>query len=194
MCVLVILFLSLCSQRVLPVETGARENLGGVRLGKNDYVSVEAAVAAALPGDTIMLDPGHHWETSLCIDKPLRFVGDATEPSRVVIELSDVISVQPGARTEFCGVTVRRPRRLQDKGPAIVAHSAKVQLCGCVVNNDGATGAGVYVAAGSLNVFGCVVTGCQRSGLSVVGGSLLVSQSSVRVYRRCVCSQRSTAF
>ena len=123
---------------MLPVESGAREKNAAVRLSPNDYISVEAAIAAALPGDTILLDPGHHWESRLHINKTLRFIGDAAEPSRVVIELTDAITVNGNAKLMMCGITVRRPRKTMDKGPAIISTDSTVTVCTlvCVVHDD----------------------------------------------------------
>jgi hypothetical protein len=54
-------------------------------------VSIEDAISAAHPGDTIELGNGHYWVKDLSIDFPLRFVGDENELSHVVIELSGSI-------------------------------------------------------------------------------------------------------
>jgi hypothetical protein len=58
-----------------------------VRLRTNEYVSIEEALKCCVAGDTLMLDPGHHWEHTLAVNTHIRIVGDARDPSRVVRKL-----------------------------------------------------------------------------------------------------------
>ena len=78
------------------------------KLAANEFTSVGAAIAAAVPGDTILLTSGHHWESNLLIDKPLKIVSESEDPQRCILELSGRIDVLPSAaRVFFCGLTLR---------------------------------------------------------------------------------------
>lgn len=121
-------------KRVLSVENGAKE--GGdtdntQRLGKNVFGSVVSALEQALPGDTIAIGAGHHWEKHLVIKCPLKFVGVDTEPSKCVIEVSDGIEFVSSAKSVLMvGVSVRRTRR-HPKDVALL----KVNHCSLKVGN-----------------------------------------------------------
>lgn len=77
---------------VLPIETGAKDNPNShVQLGENTFSSIADALATASTGDTISLGNGHHWETSIQIDTPVRLIGAQDgEASSVFVEVAAV--------------------------------------------------------------------------------------------------------
>jgi hypothetical protein len=97
---------------VLPIETGVKDSGPSVDLGENTFASLTAALANAQRGDTISLGNGHHWEARLTIDIPVRIIGSDDEPSRVVVEVAEGISISPAARrVALVGVCFMRSRR-----------------------------------------------------------------------------------
>ena len=62
--------------RVLSVESGAKDqvNSGTLVLGPHTYTCISDALACALPGDTISLCVGHHWESTLTPRAPVRLI------------------------------------------------------------------------------------------------------------------------
>eukprot|EP00606_Chrysophyceae_sp_TOSAG23-5_P001475 GSChrysophyteH2.ASY1.ANO1.267.1 assembled CDS len=151
--------------QVLPVESGARDETPEFimnRYGPNAYPSLNAAVKASLAGDVIRLDAGHHWESSITINKSLRIMGatvDQNEPSgssasvlssaasaqSVVIELSDCIKVQGKANAvRFSHLTIRRPGKIPKGFPCFaIATKGVVSLYHCFLNNEGSPGGSV---------------------------------------------------
>ena len=118
--------------RVLPVESGVKEDTKSMRqrYGHNAYASIAEAIEAAQPGDTIALDPGHHWEDDLIVDKPLRFYGQTDDPTRCVIELTGAFKVRNVAtQVHLSGLTIRRPRRVPKQRACLsVAGKTRVSL------------------------------------------------------------------
>ena len=62
--------------RVLSVESGAKDqvNSGTLVLGPHTYTCISDALESALPGDTISLCVGHHWESTLKPRIPVRLI------------------------------------------------------------------------------------------------------------------------
>ena len=113
-------------KRVLSVETGAHE-VDCIALGETSFSSIQKAVESALPGDTIILACGHHWERDLTISVPVRILSEMEDPLKCVVELSGQINILKDAGSVIiCGVTIRRPKILSRRENIIVARSAKV--------------------------------------------------------------------
>jgi len=131
---------------VYPVEMGALANRDPSKRHYNHYATIEDALVAALPGDTIELGDGHYWvnDPGIIIDKPLRFVGDENNPANVVIEMSG--SVQWTARGGWIeGITFRRPKMSSGKDlpscPMVdIRERGKIDIIHSVFDNDGSTG------------------------------------------------------
>lgn len=100
-------------KRVLSVESGAREMAAVGRLKAGEFVSLESALLSSLPGDTIVLGLGHHWEQDLRIRSSVRILSerDDDDPSKCVLELAGEVSFAPNIAVVFVGVTVRRPKK-----------------------------------------------------------------------------------
>jgi len=120
-------------KRVLPVESGARDPTKRLtKLVPNVYASIEEALKESLPGDTIELGMGHHWEGSLLIDKPTRLLcesGGGDDCSKCVIELTGQVQVTPTARAAvFYGITLRRPRKVYRATSCILAKDSSLSV------------------------------------------------------------------
>ena len=114
-------------KRVLPVETGARDPTNNsiyINTDPNSFISIADAIHHSLPGDIIELGLGHHWETQLVVDKPLKIVsslGGEEDNSRCVVELGGQLYISAQARCMvLSGVTIRRPRKSAKKMPSCV--------------------------------------------------------------------------
>jgi hypothetical protein len=162
-------------RNVLSVESCARDEDKAKLVGPNTFATIESAIAAASPGDTISLGCGHHWETTLVINKPLRIIGTGLEASRCVIELTNGIHITKRATSFLLGnVTIRRPRRLPTATSCLYAMNTRMSIYNCVFNNDGATGAAIYVSGpnSKLDLFGSTISGGAAAGLGAVGTSI----------------------
>jgi E1A-binding protein p400 len=101
--------------KVFPVEVTSNRSFMEKSKSKDSKVfsTISEAIAAALPGDTIVLSHGHYWENDVTIAKPLRFVGDIEDPARCAVEITGTINVMENAKAVvFAGINVSRPRRL----------------------------------------------------------------------------------
>lgn len=121
-------------KRVLPVESGVRDSSAASgkapQLAENTFSSVEAALALAHPGDTILLSCGHHWEKSLAVRVPVRIIGETDDPSRCVVELTDFLSITAvRGSVVFSGITIQRPsRKSLPNGPLITVNSSQISV------------------------------------------------------------------
>jgi len=90
------------------------------------------AAAAATPGDTLLLQPGHHWLSSeLLIEKPLR-VGAANAGSPTVLVSRAAALVRTRATVELNGLTFCRLGDAEAHPNAvIVAESAALSMSHC---------------------------------------------------------------
>jgi SNF2 family DNA or RNA helicase len=170
--------------RVLPVESGAREDLEAMRerYGPNVYPSIAAAILVAKPGETLALDPGHHWEDDLVVDKPLRICGLTDDPSRCVMELTGALLVKGNpTQVQFSGLTIRRPRKVP-KARACLSTNGKtvVSMFSCVINNEGASGCAIFACGGAtLQLYGCTVRGGLKGGISTLASAVFAAHCTI---------------
>jgi hypothetical protein len=117
-------------KRVLSVESGAREQGGEIQsLCHNDFASLRAALDSALPGETIVLTFGHHWEKDIDVRVPVRVVSERDDPSKCVLELSGQVTVHPESRNMLIsGVTLRRPKKLSRHMSLIKVINSKLMV------------------------------------------------------------------
>lgn len=173
-------------KHVWPVECGAL-TMEKAKLEQNHYVSIEDALSASLPGDTIELGDGHYWVKGpgLLVDFPVRFIGDENEPSHVVIELSGSIHWS-GAGGWIEGVTIRRPKLSNDSNTdqeiITVEDKGRLDVHHCVLRNAGSIcslkGKGIK---GRWNHVALKGLHGQGSGLSLQNGaSLFISNSTIQ--------------
>jgi hypothetical protein len=66
--------------RVFSVESGARDQVksGTLVLDPHTYTCISDAMSSALPGDTISLCAGHHWESGLHPCRPVRLISGSS--------------------------------------------------------------------------------------------------------------------
>jgi hypothetical protein len=118
--------------RVLSVESGVRDAVaeGTLELEQNTYTSVEMALSAARPGDTISLGVGHHWEGTLRPRVPVRLVGESDDPSRCVVEITGELRVTPESCRSIVlyGLTVRHPRKVADTSTCVSVEGSKLTV------------------------------------------------------------------
>lgn len=115
-------------KRVLSVETGAHD-MDQSKVGGSSFCSINSALESALPGDTIILAFGHHWEKDLIIRVPVRILSEMDDPIKCVVELTGQINVLKDAGSVvFCGITLRRPKKLARKVNIISSKFANVMV------------------------------------------------------------------
>lgn len=128
-------------KHVYPVEMGAL-TMDPKKLDIGHFRSITEALAAALPGDTIELGDGHYWihEPGICVEFPLRILGDENDPSHVVLELSGTVTWK-GCGGWMEGVTIRRPKMASEKGVGKevfrMEGRGKIDMAYCVLDNEG---------------------------------------------------------
>jgi superfamily II DNA/RNA helicase len=83
--------------KVYPVESGIRDTTRDRPV--NVFSSIQDAIDASGPGDTIMLYRGHYWENGLHIRWPLKVLADVEESTDCVVELKGAVAVHHSART-----------------------------------------------------------------------------------------------
>ena len=133
--------------------------------------SLEDAVRAALPGETLVLEPGHHWVESVVVDKPLRIVGHGQAPQRCVIELGGSFTWKAKAGT-MADLSLRRPRR-SDAESHLLQVRGRVSLHQLHLDADGNSGAALYAAPGArLDMHKVLVANSAASGVYVAGGAV----------------------
>jgi hypothetical protein len=120
-------------KRVLPVESGARDPAKQHhKLTANVFASIEDALKDCLPGDTIQLGLGHHWEGTLRIDRPLRVVCEPSgggDNTKCVIELTGQVQVTEQAQAVvFFGFTLRRPRKVSKATSCVAVKGSSLSV------------------------------------------------------------------
>jgi hypothetical protein len=169
------------------VETTARLTQGeGESLGKNEFATLAAAIAASLTGDTIVLAFGHHWEKDIVIDVPLRIGSEMDDPAKCVLELTGQIRVKARSAA-ISGISIRRPRKINDKMNIVKATNATVMMYSCILNNDGAQGCCVVSVNGSLSIFASSIRGGTVAGVMSLQSFVYASLSSVSRLVLCIC-------
>ncbi|KAK7253895.1 hypothetical protein SO694_0000303 [Aureococcus anophagefferens] len=86
-------------------------------------MSLRSALEAALPGETLVLGPGHYWEdgADLIVEVDVRVIGDVTMPDRVVIELGGSMLARPF----WCSCWSNSPPATSVYGSDIGSHDKK---------------------------------------------------------------------
>jgi hypothetical protein len=160
---------------VLPVEASASASNSTSMKRRLGYASLSDALAEALAGDTIVLDAGHHWEKNLVVNKAVKIIGQWSDASRVILEMTGSISWRARAGV-VTGLQIRRPRRSSNCRELLqVALGGKLFLANCNLNNDGASeGSYSIIVTGkgsSLGVDGCFVEGSPGAGFYIEDGA-----------------------
>ena len=169
-------------KKVYSVESGARNGDSNIAKGHNEFASLEAAVATLVPGDTLVLCNGHHWEGDIVIDVPVRICSESNDPSRCIVELTGSLKmVGPTNRCLFNGITIRRPRKVEKRSPCIViSDGAKLALASCTVNNEGAYGAVISASKlAKLHIYETMVKCGTSAGITGVDCIVMAAYSKI---------------
>jgi len=114
------------------------------------FASLNCAVNAARPGETIILGAGNYWENEidLRVTAEVRIIGDAIMPERVIIELAGAIqwSASNGA---LVGVMLRRPGVSMKATSALVLKSGRLACHRIIIDNAGGGGAAITIHHGT---------------------------------------------
>jgi len=116
-----------------------------------DYADIQAAIAAASPGDTVLVRPGIY-VGDLWLRKPLALRGVGTDP--VVIQGN--VYVLGTAQVTVHGMTIR-------DGSIHIEDSSGIVVATCVVEGPG----GIVVRSSSATLRGNVITGAGGHGILV---------------------------
>jgi SNF2 family DNA or RNA helicase len=162
-------------KRVLPVESGARDPTKKLhKLTTNVYASIADALVDALPGDTIQLGMGHHWEGNLLVEKPLRLVceaGGGGDNSKCIVELTGQVQVTPAARSVvLCGFTLRRPRKVSRATSCVAVKGSSLSVRPPLLTVDANYSCLTLLTFGILQIYNCNISndGAQGSVISAV--------------------------
>jgi len=169
-------------KRVLSVELGARRSDGAdASIRPCEFVSIDAALRAASPGDTIFLTNGHYWETSLSSSVPVQLISESGDPSRCIIELTGSIVVSGfNNNLSLHGLTIRRPKKIQNIFPCVYAsHGSTVSISSCLLTNEGSLGAVVSIIDSKLQMYSSILKHGSFAGLTAVNSTARCAQSKI---------------
>ncbi|EGB03975.1 hypothetical protein AURANDRAFT_55360, partial [Aureococcus anophagefferens] len=136
-------------------------------------VSLRSALEAALPGETLVLGPGHYWEdgADLIVEVDVRVIGDVTMPDRVVIELGGGLCWRAHSGA-LVGLTLRRPRACTEATSALMIKNGFVACHRIIVDNLGSGGAAIVVHGGAgVHLDRSTVVNATASGIFLQPGA-----------------------
>jgi len=147
------------------------------------YPTLASALAAAAPGDTIVLGPGEYREGPLTISRPVTLLGDGSPvlhggPFQVLTVLADDVTIRgleirdilPSASEDRAAIKVMNAARCRIEGNRFTATFFGVYLSkvrGCVVRDNVARGAGH-----SESLSGNAIHSWSSQGLEITGNDL----------------------
>ena len=100
---------------VLSIESGARD-VPTKLIHKNMFSSIYDAINSALPGDTIVLESGHHWETNLIIQKPIKILCQIEDSLRCIIEITGIVDIiTNNSSVVMNSITIRKSNKKLSK-------------------------------------------------------------------------------
>jgi superfamily II DNA/RNA helicase len=135
-------------RHVYPVEMGAYTTEDR-KMEPNHYRTISEAISFSLPGDTIELGDGHYWlNEDLSVDIPLRLIGDESNPSNVIIEMSGTLKWRAKGGW-FEGVTFRRPKISSGEPTTsellLIEKEGRLDVVHSVFNNESCRGSVITV-------------------------------------------------
>lgn len=127
------------------------------------FTDIQEAIAAAAPGDTILIEPGTY-HGDVWLKKPLDVRGAGPEPSVI----AGYVYVLGATQVTLSGLTIRGGIRLED--------SSGVAVANCAVDGSG----GISLRGTSATLRTTTVTGADNHGILITLGSrALVIDSTV---------------
>ena len=152
-----------------------------------DAATIAAALAAAQPGDTVLVDAGTYVEHDLTVPSAVVLRGATGDPRDVVLDgalAGRVLTLEgtsPGTVVE--GLTLRRGLATGSGGAVAVLGGAPViRDCRLEQNVAGGDGGALYVFEGAPLVERCAFTGNHSAGST---GGAVASRQSHPVLRHC---------
>uniref|UniRef100_UPI001EF5E68B TIR domain-containing protein n=1 Tax=Frankia sp. Cj3 TaxID=2880976 RepID=UPI001EF5E68B len=115
--------------------------------GRGDVTTVAAAVAAAHPGDRILIRPGVY-EGPVVLDKPVELVGEGP-PDEITLVAADgsvVTSTAPYGVVRGLTLRVTGPPREPEEAPVVDVHAGRLLITDCDISGS-ATGVAVHGTA-----------------------------------------------
>lgn len=113
---------------------------------RGDFATVSEAIAAAQPGDRILVRPGLY-EESLVVDKPLEIIGDGPLEDIEIRAGDDSVLVFRASIGRVANLTLRQVGRADEKPKGVAIVQGRLDLEGCDISNR--RGACVYIGNGA---------------------------------------------
>ncbi|MCA9071964.1 MAG: hypothetical protein KDA84_23715, partial [Planctomycetaceae bacterium] len=169
--------------------------------GGGDHLTIQAAIDAALAGDTILINGGSdrtHTEQGVTVYKNVIIQGDVSG-TRVVVQAAAmpgvatnrVFRVSPGASTEISNLSIRHGMSA-NFGGGIYNDRGTLTLANCTIaqNSAGSFGGGIYSGGGTSSIL--VVTDCTITQNSAgAGGGIACSFGMLTMTNSTVSQNRS---
>ncbi|MFN8179077.1 MAG: hypothetical protein U0167_14195 [bacterium] len=156
-----------------------------------DYPTIQAALAVATAGDSVVVACGIYHEHGLVLPPGVTLLSQTRDSTCVTIDgdgLGRVLSCQGPGQTVVQGLTIRGGHSFEGYGGGIYLTSASLALTDCAIDDNFSrpsgdlvfgTGGGIYLAGSSLTVMRCSFARDQTGGHSSNGGAISTESSTV---------------
>ena len=170
---------------------GTSTATSGVRNVPGEYATIAAGIAAADPGDTVLVAPGTYNEGTLTIDKDIVLMSEAGAESTVVDAGAALLSAPGSHATVLSLVGVTNACQIQGltfkgaesptTGGGILISNSSPSIAECVVAvNSAASGAGIMAQGSSPLILNCTVV--DNTGLA----GIYLDASSTGLISKCI--------
>jgi hypothetical protein len=165
--------------------------------GLGDFPTIESAIAASCPGDTILLAPGRYSSSTSGEVLPIVLVGGAVHLVGTSGASSTVLDAEGAGRVlEVHGVSA--PRVIEnlrltggasEEGGAIFIEDSAIDMVGCVIDSSSAvTGGGMHALGSTVSMLQCFVENNSAS----VGGGIYADDSTTNLDECVLASNAAT--
>ena len=161
-----------------------------------DYVTVQAAIDAAAPGDTVLVALGDYNE-SIVLTKSVTLAGAGRDLTTLTGAGSSVIRIDGTDSATISGFTITGGRGYSDgavaRGGGIYCSEASPTITDCTITgNTASVGGGVYIHGGAPTITNCDFTyNSSRSDYEMVGvgrGGGIYCDTSTPTITNCTIS------